>query len=305
VLPIVERDNALLFYPSQYEGEESSRNIFYTGATPPQQAIPAVNFLRGQGIRRFFLVGTDYVYPRTTNAVLKGYLASQGLTEVEERYTALGKADWRTVVEDIRRFARGGRTAIVATISGDANVHFFRELANQEIAAADIPVMSLSINEAELPALMRSNVGGHFVAWNYLHAVETPENRTFIADWRRFTGKPDAMTNDPMEATWIGFNLWVAAVAAAGTTDIAKVRAALGGRRVTAPSGFSVQMDAETHHLFKPVMIGRIGEDGRILPVSVTEGLVPPEPWSPWLKRQSRYAVAPGTALGARSATGQ
>jgi len=305
VLPIVERDNALLFYPSQYEGEESSRNIFYTGATPPQQAIPAVNFLRDQGIRRFFLVGTDYVYPRTTNAVLKGYLASQGVTAVEERYTALGKADWRTVVEDIRRFARGGRTAIVATISGDANVHFFRELANQEIAAADIPVMSLSINEAELPALMRSNIGGHFVAWNYLHAFETPENRTFIADWRRFTGKPDAVTNDPMEATWIGFHLWVAAVAAAGTTDVEKVRAALGGRRITAPSGFSVQLDAKTHHLFKPVMIGRIGDDGRILPVSVTEGLVPPEPWSPWLKRQGRYSVAPGTALRLPNAVGQ
>jgi urea transport system substrate-binding protein len=305
VLPIVERDNALLFYPSQYEGEESSRNIFYTGATPPQQAIPAVDFLRGQGIRRFFLVGTDYVYPRTTNAVLKGYLASQGLTAVEERYTALGKTDWRTVVEDIRRFARGGRTAIVATISGDANVHFFRELANQEIAAADLPVMSLSINEAELPALMRSNVGGHFVAWNYLHAFETPENRTFIADWRRFTGKPEAVTNDPMEATWIGFHLWVAAVAAAGTTDVEKVRAALGGRRVTAPSGFSVQMDAKTHHLFKPVMIGQIGEDGRILPVSVTEGLVPPEPWSPWLRRQGSYSVAPGTALRLPDAVGQ
>ena len=305
VLPIVERDNALLFYPSQYEGEESSRNIFYTGATPPQQAIPAVNFLRDQGIRRFFLVGTDYVYPRTTNAVLKGYLASQGVTAVEERYTALGKADWRTVVEDIRRFARGGRTAIVATISGDANVHFFRELANQEIAAADIPVMSLSINEAELPALMRSNIGGHFVAWNYLHAFETPENRTFIADWRRFTGKPDAVTNDPMEATWIGFHLWVDAVAAAGTTDVERVRAALGGRRVTAPSGFSVRMDDKTHHLFKPVMIGRIGDDGRILPVSVTEGLVAPEPWSPWLKRQGRYPVAPGTAGGLRSAVAQ
>ena len=285
VLPIVERDNALLFYPSQYEGEEASRNIFYTGATPPQQAIPAVNFLLGQGIRRFFLVGTDYIYPRTTNAVLKGYLASKGIGDCRERYTALGQSDWRAVVEDIRRFARGGRTAIVATVSGDANVHFFRELANQEIFAAEIPVMSLSINEAELAALRHSNVSGHFVAWNYLHAFDTPENRAFIAEWRRFTGKQDAVTNDPMEATWIGFQLWAAAVEAAGTTDVDKVRDALGGRRITAPSGFAVQMDAKTHHLFKPVMIGRITDDGRILPVSVTEGLVPPEPWSPWLKR--------------------
>ena len=305
-VPIVERDNALLFYPSQYEGEEASRNIFYTGATPPQQAIPAVNFLLGQGIRRFFLVGTDYIYPRTTNAVLKGYLSSKGVSEFRERYTALGQSDWRAVVEDIRRFARGGRTAIVATVSGDANVHFFRELASQEIIAAEIPVMSLSINEAELAALKHSNVSGHFVAWNYLHAFDTAENRAFIAEWRRFTGKADAVTNDPMEATWIGFQLWAAAVEAAGTTDVDKVRDALGGRRITAPSGFSVQMDAKTHHLFKPVMIGRITDDGRILPVSVTEGLVPPEPWSPWLKRASASggpaesaALAPRKAFGA------
>src|SRR5580692_9117210 len=224
VLPIVERDNALLFYPSQYEGEETSPNIFYTGATPHQQAIPAVNFLRDQGITRFFLVGTDYIYPRTTNAILKGYLASQHVTDIAERYTPAGLKDWRAVVEHIRRFAKGGRTAIVATVSGDANVHFFRELAAQQVSAGVIPVMSLSINEAELPALMRSNVAGNFVAWNYLHAFDTPENRAFIAEWRRFTGRPDAMTNDPMEATWIGFHLWAAAVEAAGTTDVAKVR---------------------------------------------------------------------------------
>ena len=291
VLPIVERENALLFYPSQYEGEEASRNIFYTGATPPQQAIPAVNFLRDQGIRRFFLVGSDYIYPRTTNAILKGFLASQGIYDIAERYTALGLKDWRAVVEEIQRFAKGGRTAIVATVSGDANLHFFRELASQEISAAEIPVMSLSINEAELPALMRSNVSGHFVAWNYLHAFDTPENRAFIAEWRRFTGKSDAMTNDPMEATWIGFQLWTAAVDATGTTEVGKVRAALGGRRITAPSGFSVQMDAKTHHLFKPVMIGRITDAGRIVPVSVTEGLVPPEPWSRGRSADRRTAL--------------
>ena len=301
VLPIVERDNALLFYPSQYEGEEASRNIFYTGATPPQQAIPAVNFLRDQGISRFFLVGTDYIYPRTTNAILKGYLASQHVSDIAERYTPAGLKDWRAVVEHIRRFAKGGRTAIVATVSGDANVHFFRELAAQQVSASVIPVMSLSINEAELPALMRSNVAGNFVAWNYLHAFETPENRAFIAEWRRFIGRPDAMTNDPMEATWIGFHLWAAAVEAAGTTDVAKVREALGGKRIAAPSGFTVQMDGQTHHLFKPVMIGRITDDGRIVPVSVTEGLVPPDPWSPWLcSIPGREPVAPwGNSAGA------
>jgi urea transport system substrate-binding protein len=298
VLPIVERDNALLFYPSQYEGEEASRNIFYTGATPPQQAIPAVNFLRDRGIERYFLVGTDYIYPRTTNAILKAYLASHNIFEVVERYTVIGLRDWRDVVEEIRRFAKGGRTAIVATVSGDANVHFFRELAAQGVSADSIPVMSLSINEAELPALMRSNIAGNFVAWSYLHAFDTPENRAFIAEWRRFTGKRDAMTNDPMEATWIGFHLWVAAVEAAGTTDVDKVRAELGGKRLAAPSGFTVQMDGTTHHLFKPVMIGRVADDGRILPVSVTEGLVPPDPWSPWLNRgatpEPRRRIAAG-----------
>src|ERR1700722_10417315 len=297
VLPIVERDNALLFYPSQYEGEEASRNIFYTGATPPQQAIPAVNYLRDQGIQRFFLVGTDYVYPRTTNAILKGYLANKQIFDVTERYTPLGLKDWHEVVEEIRRFAKGGRTAIVATVSGDANIHFFRELAEQGVSANVIPVMSLSINEAELPALMRSKICGNFVAWNYLHAFDTPENRAFIAEWRAFTGRPDAMTNDPMEATWIGFHMWTAAVESAGTTDVAKVRAALGGNRLTAPSGFQVLMDADTHHLFKPVMIGRIADDGRIIPVSVTEGLVPPDPWSPWLKGSDR-APRPRLAVG-------
>src|SRR5579862_6076787 len=294
VLPIVERDDALLFYPSQYEGEEASRNIFYTGATPPQQAIPAINFLRDQGISRFFLVGTDYIYPRTTNAILKGYLASRQVADIAERYTPAGLKDWRVVVEHVRRFAKGGRTVIVATVSGDANVHFFRELAAQQVSSSVIPVMSLSINEAELPALMRSNVAGNFVAWNYLHAFDTPENRAFIAEWRRFIDRPDAMTNDPMEATWIGFHLWVAAVEAAGSTDVAKVRAALGGKRIAAPSGFTVQMDGQTHHLYKPVLIGRITDDGRIVPVSVTEGLVPPDPWSPWLansRPQARRAV--------------
>jgi urea ABC transporter urea binding protein len=285
VLPIVEREHSLLFYPSQYEGQESSPNIFYTGATPQQQAIPAVNYLRAQGYRRFFLVGTDHIYPRTTNAVLRGYLAANGIAGdmVIERYTPQGFTDWPELVEDIRRFAKSKHAAIVATITGDANLHFFRELARQRVTAAMIPVMSLSINEAELPVLMRSNVAGHFVAWSYLQAFDRRENRAFIADWRRFTGQPKAATNDAMEATWIGFNLWTEAVEAAGTTAVEKVRAALGGRQIAAPGGFTVKMDAKTHHLYKPVMIGRIAADGTIVPVSVTEGLVPPEPWSPWL----------------------
>jgi urea transport system substrate-binding protein len=289
VLPVVERENGLLFYPSQYEGEEASPNIYYTGATPHQQGLPAINFLRNEGFSRFFLIGSDYIYPRTTNAVLKGYLAAKGVagSDVVECYTPLGLQDWRPVVEDIRRFARGGGAAIVATVSGDANLHFFRELKRQGISADKIPVMSLSVNEAELPALMRWNLTGHYAAWNYLHAFDRKENREFIDAWRRFTGQPKAVTNDSMEATWIGFNLWTAAVEAAGSTEIDKVRAALAGRQIAAPSGFTVKMDGQNHHLYKPVMIGRITKDGRIVPVSITDGLVPPKPWSPWLARNA------------------
>ncbi len=285
VLPVVERSKGLLFYPSQYEGEESSPNIYYTGATPHQQGLPAINYLRSQGCRRFFLVGTDYVYPRTTNAVLKGYLAANGVIgdSIAERYTAFGQADWHDIVDDIRTFAKGGNAAIISTVSGDANLHFYRELALQGVRAEKIPVMSLTITEAELPALMRSNLTGHLVAWSYLQAWDRRENRDFLAAWRRFTGRENAVTNDPMEATWIGFHLWAAAVEKADTTEIEQVRRALAGRRVIAPSGFEVKLDGQSHHLYKPAMIGRITKDGRIVPVSVTDGLVPPQPFSPWL----------------------
>jgi len=299
VLPIVEAEHSLLFYPSQYEGQEASPNIFYTGATPHQQAIPAINFLRTRDYRRFFLVGSDHLYSRTTNAVLKGYLGSLGTAGgiIAERYMPAEFSEWRALVGSIRRFSKSGHAAIIATITGDANLQFFRELARQRVTAETIPVMSLSITEAELPALVRSNMAGHMVAWNYLHAIDRKENRAFIADWRRFTGQAKAMTNDSMEATWIGFHLWTEAVEAAGTTEVDKVRAALGGRQIDAPSGFRVKMDGKTHHLYKPVMIGRISRDGAIVPVWATEGLVPPEPWSPWLA--ATPSQQPGRAVRA------
>jgi urea transport system substrate-binding protein len=300
VLPIVERENSLLFYPSQYEGQEASPNIFYTGATPQQQAVPAVNFLRELGYRALFLVGTDQVYPRTTNAVLKGYLAAHGIAGdmVVERYAPQGLTQWGELVADIRRFAKGNRAAVIATITGDANLHFFRELKRQRVTADEVPVMSLSINEAELPALKGCNITGHMVAWNYFHAFDRKANRDFIAAWRRFTGRPKAMTNDSMEATWIGFHLWTEAVEAAGTTETDKVKAALGGRMIASPGGFTVKMDARTHHLYKPAMIGRITPHGGIVPIWVTEGLVPPDPWSRWLK-SGRTQAPTGTAHAA------
>ena len=284
VLPVLEQQNGLLFYPSQYEGEEQSPNVVYTGATPQQQAIPAIDFLLGRGYRRFVLVGTDYVYPRTTNAVIKGYLAAQGIPHaVEEIYAPPGEKFWRDTVHHIEQFADGGNAAVVSTISGDSNVPFFRELSRRGIRGSDLPVMTLSINEAELSALKRQSIEGHFAAWSYLSALENPENLAFVESWRRFTGNPEAFTNDPMEATWIGFKLWSAAVEAAGTTEVTAVRDALRGSEILAPSGFTVRVDPADQHLHKPAFIGCMTADGLLMPVWKSSGLMPPQPWSSWL----------------------
>jgi urea transport system substrate-binding protein len=281
---VVEKENGLLFYPSQYEGEEESSCIFYTGGTPRQQALPAVDYLLGQGRRRFFLVGTDYIYPRTTNAIIRGYLASKGVFDkaVAERYVPFGGDEWKKIADEIVQFGERGEAAIVSTVSGDANVPFFRELLQAGVKPSSMPVMALSIGEAELPALPAASVNGQLVAWNYLQGLETPENRDFIARFRAFAASPHAIVNDAMEATYIGFKLWTAAVEAAGTFDVNKVRNALSGLPVKGLSGFTVKLDASNHHLHKPVVIGRI-DNGSIVPVSVSKDLAPPEPWSPWL----------------------
>ncbi len=247
VLPVVEWANGLLFYPSQYEGEEQSPNIFYTGGTPRQQALPAIDYLRRAGRRKFFLVGTDYIYPRTTNAIIRNYLAKLDIAgdDVQEVFAPFRQTDWRATVADLRKFAAGADSAVISTISGDSNVHFFREFARAGLTSEALPVMSLSIGEAELPALPRASMAGHYVAWNYLHELDSVTNRDFISGWRDFVKEPKAVANDPMEATWIGFNLWVAAVEAAGTVDANKVREALAGLSVEAPSGFRVHMDRE------------------------------------------------------------
>jgi len=288
VLPILEKYNGLLFYPSQYEGEEQSPHVIYTGATPQQQALPAVDHLLALGRKRFFLVGTDYVYPRTTNAIIRNYLHSRGIgpDAVDEAYSPFGEKVWSETVYRIRRFA-GRDGAIIATLSGDANVHFFRERARQGLDADILPVMSLSLGEAEMPALKERNLVGHMVAWNYLHAMETPENRAFIEEWRQFTGDPQAVTNDPMEASWIGFKLWTDAVTAAGTTEVDAVRKALAGRSVRAPCGFDVRVDAENQHLHKPAVIGRMDKHNFIWPVWVSPTLIAPAPWSQWLPKNA------------------
>jgi urea transport system substrate-binding protein len=262
VLPVVEELNGLLFYPSQYEGEEESPNVFYTGATPQQQAIPAVDYLLATGRTRFFLLGTDTVYPRTTNAILRAYLAAQGIEgeAVAEFYTPFNRKNWEQVDGWIKRFGASGDAAIVTTVSGDANIYFYRELGAQGITAASIPAMTLSIGEGELPAIAGPEMAGHLAAWNYLHEIDSPENKAVIAAWRKFCGAPNVVTDDPMEATWIGFHLWKAAVARARSLK-------------------------RNHHLHKPAVIGRITADARIVPEWISKGLVAPEPWSPWLVR--------------------
>lgn len=290
VLPIVEREHGLLFYPSQYEGEEESPAAIYTGATPRQQALPAADYLLREGYERFFLIGSAYIYPRTTNAILCGYLASKSIAakHVEEYYVS-DEEDWPALIDRIAAFAGKGRAAIISTLSGDANVPFYRELARRGIKPETTPVMSLSIGEAELPAFGGVNVDGQLVAWNYLQGVDTPENKELLAIWQQFTGARNPVFNDAMEATYLSFRLWCEAVQAAGTTGTCEVLAALNGRSVKGLTGFTVKVDPANHHLHKPVLIGRI-ENKRIVPILAGKELIAPEPWSPWLARNTDRA---------------
>jgi len=287
VLPVFEELNNILFYPVQYEGEESSRNIFYTGAAPNQQAIPAVDYLAAEeGVQRWVLAGTDYVYPRTTNKILEAYLKSKGVKaeDIMINYTPFGHSDWQTIVADIKKFGSAGKkTAVVSTINGDANVPFYKELANQGIKATDIPVVAFSVGEEELAGLDTSTLVGHLAAWNYFMSVDDPDNAAFIKKWQAFTNNPKRVTNDPMEAHVIGFNMWVKAVEKAGTTDPDKVIDALIGVSVPNLSGgYSSMMP--NHHITKPVLIGEIKADGQFNIVSQTAGLIVGDEWSDFLE---------------------
>ncbi len=285
VLPVFEELNGLLFYPVQYEGEESQRNVFYTGAAPNQQAIPAVDYLMDQGVERWVLAGTDYVYPRTTNKILETYLKSLGVGEddIMINYTPFGHSDWQTIVADIKAFGSAGKkTAVVSTINGDANVPFYKELGNQGIAATDIPVIAFSVGEEELAGIDTGPLVGHLAAWNYFMSVESDANDAFIDDWIAFIGDEDRVTNDPMEATYIGFNMWVKAVEKAGTTDPDAVIDSIVGVSVPNLSGgYSAMMP--NHHITKPVLIGEIQDDGQFDIVYETPGLVVGDAWSDYL----------------------
>jgi urea transport system substrate-binding protein len=299
VLPKFEELNGLLFYPVQYEGEESSFNVFYTGAAPNQQAIPAVEYLmsaKGGGAKKWVLLGTDYVYPRTTNKILRYFLKGKNVSEenIMEKYTPFGHADYQTIVADIKKFAAGTPTAVVSTINGDSNVPFYKELANQGLKASDIPVVAFSVGEEELRGIDTKPLVGHLAAWNYFMSIDTPENKQFIADWKAYVkakNLPDGdkrVTNDPMEATYIGIKMWAQAVEQAGTTDVNAVRQAIGYQVVRSPAGFNIPMDAKNHHLHKPVFIAEVKGDGQFQVVWKTEGPIRAQAWSPYIPESAK-----------------
>ncbi|HDM8083182.1 TPA: urea ABC transporter substrate-binding protein [Yersinia enterocolitica] len=294
VLPVFEELNGLLFYPVQYEGEEMSPNVFYTGAAPNQQAIPAVEYLLsedGGAAKRFILLGTDYVYPRTTNKILRAFLHSKGIQDkdIEEVYTPFGYSDYQTIVSNIKKFSADGKTAVISTINGDSNVPFYKELANQGIKATDVPVIAFSVGEEELRGIDTKPLVGNLAAWNYFQSVDNPTNKKFVGQWKAYAkahklpNADTAVTNDPMEATWVGMHMWAQAVEKAKSTDVDKVRAAMAGQTYPAPSGFTLTMDKTNHHLHKPVMIGEIEADGQFNVVWQTDAPIRAQPWSPFI----------------------
>jgi urea transport system substrate-binding protein len=305
VLPVYEELNGLLFYPVQYEGEESSYNVFYTGAAPNQQAIPAVEYLmseKGGGAKKWVLLGTDYVYPRTTNKILRYFLKEKGVKEddILEKYTPFGHSDYQTIVAEVKKFAAGTPTAVVSTINGDSNVPFYKELANQGLKATDIPVVAFSVGEEELRGIDTKPLVGHLAAWNYFMTIDTPQNKAFIAEWKSYVKEknlPDGdkrVTNDPMEATYIGIKMWAQAAEQAGTVDVNAVRQAVAGQTVVGPTGMTITMDAKNHHLHKPVYIAEVKADGQFNVVWKTEGPIRAMPWSPFVP-ESKTKVADWT----------
>ncbi len=289
VLPVFKELNNILFYPVQYEGEESERNVFYTGAAPNQQAIPAVDYLMskdGGEVKRWVLAGTDYVYPRTTNKILEAYLISKGVAkeDIMINYTPFGHSDWQTIVSDIKKFGSAGKkTGVVSTINGDANVPFYKELGNQGIKATDIPVVAFSVGEEELAGIDTKPLVGHLAAWNYFQSVKNPTNEAFIKSWKAFKKNDKAVTNDPMEAHVIGFNMWVKAVEKVGTVDVDKVIDALPGIEAPNLTGGVSKMLAN-HHITKPVLIGEVRADGQFDVVWQTKDLVPGDAWTDHLE---------------------
>jgi urea transport system substrate-binding protein len=290
VLPVFEKYNGLLFYPVQYEGEECSKNVIYTGATINQQATPAIDYLMGEEggkKKKFYLLGSDYVYPRTTNKILRLYLTKVKAvpeSSIAEEYTPFHHQDYQTIVGKIKSFSASGDAAVINTINGDSNVPFFKELANQGVTADQTPTMSFSFAEVELQTLDVKPLVGHLASWNYFMSLKTPENLKWIKAYKGWAGKhaipaKQAVTDDPMMHAYIHTHLWAKAVQKAGTADVDKVLKALEGLEIDSPVG-KYKVDEKNHHTWKPVYIGKIREDGQFDVVWKTKGWVHPEPWS-------------------------
>jgi urea transport system substrate-binding protein len=306
VLPVFKELNGLLFYPVQYEGEELERNVFYTGAAPNQQAIPAVEYLMskdGGSAKRFVLLGTDYVYPRTTNKILRAFLKSKGVADADimEEYTPFGHSDYQTIIAKIKKFSgEGKKTAVVSTINGDSNVPFYKELGNQGLKATDVPVVAFSVGEEELRGVDTKPLVGHLAAWNYFMSIKSPANAEFIKKWsayakaKKIPGHAERpLTNDPMEATYIGVHMWKQAVEKAKSVEVDKVIPAMAGQTFPAPGGFTSTMDKTNHHLHKPVFIGEIKADGQFNVVWKTPGPVRAQPWSPFIAGNEKRPDGP------------
>jgi urea transport system substrate-binding protein len=295
VLPVFEELDGLLFYPLEYEGEESSKNIFYGGSVPQNKAVPAIDYLmsvKGGGIKRFVLEGTDYVYPRTSNLIMRAYLKRQGIADedIRENYTPFGFSDWQTEVAAIKRFGGAGKpTAVISTVNGDANVPFYKQLGNSGVVATKIPVLAFSVGEEELRGIDTKPLLGHLAAWSYFESVEGADNRAFIDHWHAYTKDKARVTNDPMESAYLLFNMWAQAVTKAGSTDVGPIRQAMIGQSVVSPGGYTAVMN-ENHHITKPVMIGEVQGDGQFKIIFRSAPLAP-VPWSPFLPANNKLSA--------------
>ena len=293
VLPVLDELNGLLFYPVQFEGQEENKHVVYTGAAPNQQAIPATEYLMSQdggGAKRFFLLGTDYVYPRTTNAILRGFLHAKGVkdSDIAEMYTPFGFSNYQNIVAEIKKFAAAGPTCVISTINGDSNVPFYKEMANQGIKATDIPVVGFSVAEQELAGMDTKPLVGYLTAWNYYESLKSPGNAKFVKAWKNYVKakglKDYPVTDDPMEASYIGIHLWKQAVEKAGSVHVDAVRKALVGQKFHAPSGSVVEV-LPNQYIKKPVYIGQVRADGQFDVVWQSKGVVPGAAWSPYIPK--------------------
>ncbi|MFC5470411.1 urea ABC transporter substrate-binding protein [Cohnella suwonensis] len=274
MLPVFEELNGLLWYPVQYEGLESSPNIFYTGATTNQQIIPSIDFLLEKGKKKVFLLGSDYVFPRTANKIIKAQLAAKGGETVAEEYTPLGHTDYTTIIAKIKE---AKPDVVYNTLNGDSNVAFFKQLKDAGITAADLPTVSVSVAEEEVKGIGAEYLTGHYVAWDYYQTTDTPENKAFVENFKKEYGA-DSVTSDPMEAGYVAVYLWAAAVEKAGSFDVDKVKAAAKGIEFNAPEG-KVTIDGDNQHIYKTVRIGEVKADGQIVELWNSGGPVKPDPY--------------------------